>query len=829
MSKSNLNSKTLVIVESPGKINKIEHLLGKNYIVKASVGHILDLESENMSIDIENNFKPSYTIMKGKHSVVKNLKDELAKCSDVLIATDKDREGEMIAWSLAYILGLKDPKRIVFNSITKEELEKAIKNPSLIDQNMVNAQKTRRILDRIVGYELSPILWKSIGESLSAGRVQSVVVKLLLEKENEIKQFFSSNNSSFYRIYASFKILEKLIKCSLIDLKKAKLTISSLDETKTILNKITKSIFSVKDCEKTSHLQSAQPPYTTSTLQQDASRKLGFTVKRTMDAAQKLYEGGHITYMRTDSVNLSDEAMKEIASYITKKYGKEYYKKNKYETKKKNTQEAHEAVRPTVIKTKNLDCEGKIQNDEIKLYSLIWKRSIGSQMSNAVFESNDITISISKLPECLFQTKIKIYTFDGFLILYDKNNFTNEENNEEDNSNNEDDNSNNEDDLNKKILKEFVNKNSKILNINDIIGIEEYKKPPVRYNEASLVNQLDPKNLNIGRPSTYASIISKIQEKKYVEKKNIDGKEITINKIKWNISDKKFNEESIKSQLGKETNKLVPTCLGEITTNFLSKSFPKIMCFSFTSSMELLLDDVAEGKKVWYEILKDFYKPFHESVTELSSKYKENKEHNKKLMDENKRILGKDTLTGCNIVATIRRFGPVVMIENSDTSKRPHNIAPVKNCNIEDITLDEALKLLEYPKKIGIYERKNVKICKGKYGLYAEIGDMKINLNDLKDINFEELDAKDQLENIVKLLSKNNEKNLWKEKDGTTIFTVRDGPHSKYINVKTGSKSVNYGFPKEVSIESLTIEKIKEIIEKEKKRKSAYTKFKKNK
>jgi len=825
------SGKTLVIVESPGKINKIQSILGDDYIVIASVGHIIDLSAKTMSIDIEHDFKPSYEYLTGKDKVIADLKRNAKKCSDILLATDEDREGEMIAWSLAYVLNIKDAKRITFNSITHDEILNAVSNPRNIDLNLVDAQKSRRILDRIVGYEISPLLWKSIGQSLSAGRVQSVVVRIILDREREIQNFLKNQiksdfkfKSIFYKdINAQLYCIKKSNEQTLINdeqhdkddsdddtnieidnkisgvlVKTFKTNITDEKFARDIMMKIIDSEFKISGKGDRIQMKNPSPPFTTSTLQQEAARKLGFTIKRTMMAAQNLYEGGHITYMRTDSTNLSKEALKNIGDYIKNSFGINYHNEKNYVGKTKNTQEAHESVRPTHIEKLGLTESGKIGSDECKLYLLIWKRAIASQMSPAKLNISTTQISISKLKDYYFQTEISTILFDGFLKVY---NIKNIENNDDDNN----------------VLSKIPNIGDK-LKLIQLNAAQDFQKPPPRYNEASLVNKLDPKNLNIGRPSTYAAIINKIQERGYVEKKDNDGVTKESIELMWMNETKKITENKKIINISKDTSKLTPTTIGTMVTDFLINYFPDIIDYKFTSNMENKLDEIAEGKTQMLKLLTDFYKTdFHPIIDKLSKE-------KIKYIDKERRIIGKDE-NGYNVIATVKRYGPVVLIEKEENGKAL-NIAPLKTPNtIENVTLENALKILSYPKSLGKHNNKEIKLYKGKYGFYAKYADININLSKFED----EEDI--TLEKIIELIDEKKSKNLWEGKEGKTYYTVLDGQYGKYIKVedksKKTSKPTNVKLPGDIELKDLTMEKIKILVEEGKKNKFRARKYKK--
>jgi DNA topoisomerase-1 len=834
----NGDDKILVIVESPGKINTIQSILGDDYIVAASVGHIIDLAAKSMSIDIEHDFKPTYENMPGKDKVIYDLKKLAKSSSDILLATDEDREGEMIAWSLAYVLGIKDPKRITFNSITHDEILNAVENPRDIDLNLVDAQKSRRILDRIVGYEISPLLWKSIGQSLSAGRVQSVVVRIILDREREIQQFLKSTINSAFRFNAKFykdiiaqlytskksandNINEKInlydeeydddnddndeddkVEKDLIDekisgviIKTFKPNIQTEKNAREIMAKIINSEFKISGKGDRIQIKKPSPPFTTSTIQQESARKLGFTIKRTMMAAQNLYEAGHITYMRTDSTNLSKEALKSIGEYIINTFGKNYHIEKNYIGKSKNTQEAHECIRPTHIDKLGLSEHGKIGSDECKLYLLIWKRAISSQMSLAKLNISTTQISISKLKDYYFQTEISSIIFDGFLKVYNIKNI--EENNSEN------------------ISTKLPNIGDK-LNLNELNVLQDYQRPPPRYNEASLVNKLDPKNLNIGRPSTYSSIINKIQERGYVEKKNNDGIEKESLQFLWTSDTKKISETKKIINIGKDSGRLTPTAIGTLVTDFLVNYFPDIMDYKFTSTMEEKLDGIAGGDIKMLNLLTEFYKTDFHPIIENLSKDKI------KYIDKDKKNIGKDENNN-DVIVTIKRYGPVVIIEKDG---KAINIAPLKSpLTIDNITLQDALKILSYPKFIGKYNNKEIKLYKGKYGFYAKYGDFNINLSSIE--NEEDI----TLEKIIKLMDDKKSKNLWEGKEGKTYYTVLDGQYGKYIKIEDKSKKtakpMNVKLPIDIEIKDLTMEKIKLLVEEGKKNKFKSQKYKK--
>ena len=791
----------LLVVESPNKIKKIEHLLGNGYKVVASVGHIMDLDPNRMSVEIENEFKPIYINKSDKAKVISDLKYAAKNASEIILATDEDREGEMIAWSIAEVLKLKNPKRITFNAITKAEIDNAIKNPRTIDNNMVNAQQARRILDRLAGYELSPLLDKQFGQKkLSAGRVQSVVGRLFVDRENEIKKFMSNDSASFFRFKGTFISSGKTFKSNLHDLenknsdgsfKGGQSKIDNQDNSREFLNICIQSEFKVEHVFDKKKTQGPSPPFTTSTLQQDANRKFGFSVKRTMTAAQHLYEEGHITYMRTDSVSLSEEALENIKKYVVENYGNNYYRRVEYKAKTKNTQEAHEAIRPTDVYTVEIENSNKINDDEKRLYNLIWKRSVASQMKPAEYNVTSIQISISKTKDYYFMTNIENLTFAGFLAVYNIENLEEEK----------------EEDAGDGNAGEGANKNIKIpkvgakLDVDNISGVQEFLKPPGRYNQASLIDKLDPKNLNIGRPATYASIIEKLLERKYVEVKDIEGKNLNSLTLIWkknNKNDKDNNDENTITEninsitLGKEKNKFVPTYLGIMVTNFLVLHFPKLMDYKFTATMEDKLDDVANGDLEWKTLLKEFYDEFHPLVMKLVFKKPE--------VEENTRLLGIDSVSGFEIYATIAKWGPVVKL--MVTPGKPRCVKIVEPLTIGTITLDDAQKLLKYPIELGKFEKKALYLNKGPFGFYVSCGDDKANVVD------ENVTIAEAIEAIKK------KKPLATFTKGTKKLLVLNGQYNKYISVTDSKtkKTFTVPLPEGEDTDSITLERIDEII-----------------
>ena len=789
---------TLLFVESPNKTQKIEHLLGPGYKVLASVGHIMDLDPKNMSIDVNDNFKPTYIINSDKINVVKNLKAAAKKATNIMIATDKDREGEMIAWSIADVLKLKNPKRISFIEITKAALTEAVNKPGKIDNNMVDAQKARRILDRIVGYELSPVLLDAFGQgNLSAGRVQSVVARLIVDREDEISKFMANPLNSFFKFRGIFLSEDKQFTANLYDLegkntngfyKGSVSKIDGKDKAKTFLTNCMISIFTVAYVFDKKRIQGPSPPFTTSTLQQDANRKMGFSGKRTMSAAQRLYEAGYITYMRTDSVCLSEEALENIQKYVVDTYGNNYHKRTEYKSKTKNTQEAHEAIRPTDVFVNELDEGGKIGNDEIKLYSLIWKRTVASQMQPAEFNITSIQIEISKMitgsNKYFFMTNIENMTFNGFLIVY---NIANLEKDDDDD----------ESTLNKNIC---IPKVGTELKVDNICGNQDFIKPPGRYDYASLTDKLDPKNLNIGRPATYVSIIEKIINRQYVKISDCPGKETDSLSLTWKYNDKNIVEQTSVITLGKDKNKYVPTHLGIMITYYLIKNFPTILDYKFTGLMEDKLDDVAAGDLIWHDVVKEFYDMIHPVVMKIKFPMG----YKSKLgteIDKYTKLLGVHPASGSEIYVSMGQYGPVYKLM-PQLGKAKY--APIKEpYTIETATLENAIKTFEYPKELGKYAKKNITLQTGQYGFYLIHDTKKYNIGDKNTITLNEA--------IDVIKKKNLETPVFKSE--AKEYQILTGQFGKYIKVTDNKtqKSFNVSMPPNANVEELTLERVHEI------------------
>jgi DNA topoisomerase-1 len=773
-------SKILVVVESPGKTAKISSYLGPNYIVKASFGHIMDLEKSKTSIDINNNFEGKYIIIPEKMKIVNELKNLYSKCGDVLIASDLDREGEAIAQSIATVLNINVPKRMIFNEITKKAIQDAINNIKSINYNMVYSQRARRFLDRLMGFELSPLLSKSLNNFLTAGRVQSVVVKLIVEREKEINNF--SSELAYY-LSADFDNL----KCKGYIMSKLTKPIEGIlyESTKKediikILEKFKTGKFSVYNIYNKQSKHSPPPPFITSSLQQDASTRLGYPIKLTMDIAQKLYEGGYITYMRTDSPCLSNDCLNQCQKYIKDKYGEKYYQYKQYSSSNNIAQEAHEAIRPT-------DLFKDYPNDENqqKLYKLILKRTLASQMQLALIDTKYIQI-IGKdktIYREYFEGTIKKILFDGYLKVY-----------------------NNIEDDEKEIFK-FEHNIGDNLEYKYISGHQEATKPKSRYQEANLVRKLE--KLGIGRPSTYASIISKIQERSYVEKKSIDGKKIILNSI--NLNSEGINESNRETKLGADKNKLVPTESGIKIVEYLENNFTKFMNYGFTASMEEALDDIASGKKIWYEVLRIFYNEFHPIVEKLMGSLKITP------VDYGI-LLGKHPKSGFSIYAVKTKNGNCVrMIEFTKTGKTIKNQTYASiDCDPSLVTFEKALNVLKYPEILGKFDDRDITLCKGQYGLYIRHGTKENG----KNYQWKS-DIDPSLDEAIKLISDKNE-NLICGK-----YELKNGPYGPYIIIPTSGKTTKPIFLsiKDIDPNTLTDDNIKDMLANSKEKKKYTKKF----
>ena len=700
--------RNLVIVESPAKAKTIKKYLGDDFEVTSSQGHIRDLPTKEIGIDIDNNFTPKYIINPDKKRIVNDLKRMSASAKVVYLASDDDREGEAISWHLKTALELTDDKikRIVFHEITEKAIKNAVANPRKIDMDLVNSQQARRLLDRLVGYKLSPVLWKKIKSGLSAGRVQSVAVKMIVEREREIRNFKSEKS---FKVVASFKTVDDKTFCA--ELKK---NTKNEEETKALFLELSNKNFEISKVEKKKVVKSPVAPFTTSTLQQEASTKLGFSVTQTMLLAQHLYEAGKISYMRTDSVVLSEDAIKQAQKVIKQTYGEEYCQQRQFTTKSKNAQEAHEAIRPTHFE----DIEVSADEKEQKLYTLIRTRALASQMADAII--NKTTLTITPDSTTIFIAKGEVIEFDGFLKLYQ----TKKDEDEDDN------------------IKLPKVKEGDILTLIKLIGKEKHSQGPSRFSEASLVKELEEKG--IGRPSTYAPTIATIQNRGYIIKDSREGEKVEFKVI--TLEKNKITEEIEKKTEGSEKNKLYPTDIALITNDFLVTNFAEITNYDFTAKVEKELDDIAEGKNNWIKMLQNFYDKFISEVNKCS---------NSERVEFTSRLLGVDPKTGKNIYVRIAKFGPVIQIGDKNENEKPHFINLLKGQNVESITLNDVLKLMSFPKKIGEYKNKEVIVNIGPYGAYIKCGDINATIFDqsrIFDISLDE--AKSLIEKKIEYQQK---------------------------------------------------------------------------
>ncbi|MDR1653957.1 MAG: type I DNA topoisomerase [Prevotellaceae bacterium] len=755
-------SKNLVIVESPAKAKTIEKFLGNDFRVLSSMGHIRDLVEKGIGIDFAHDYAPVYEVSPDKKKIVSELAKAAKSVETVWLASDEDREGEAIAWHLYQVLKLNDnnTKRIVFHEITRDAIIKAIHNPRTIDLNLVDAQQARRVLDRIVGFELSPVLWRKVKPSLSAGRVQSVAVRLIVEREREINNFAAEAN---YRVTAIFTTKDKTGKP--VELR-AELPVrfKTKEEAKAFLEHCKTAQFSIANIVKTPAKKSPAPPFTTSTLQQEAARKLGFSVAQTMRVAQALYEAGKITYMRTDSVNLSDLALKTAKAEITNYYGEKYHKFRQYATKTKGAQEAHEAIRPAYINTHTID--GSAQ--EKRLYELIWKRTIASQMADAQLEKTTIYINISDSKQ-QFQATGEVIVFDGFLKVY-------LESTDEENVNDE-----------QQILPEIkIGEGAE----NEVITAQQrFSQRPPRYTEASLVRKLE--ELGIGRPSTYAPTISTIQNRNYVEKgeRPAEKREFTELELKKG----KISEKTKTENTGAEKAKLFPTSIGIVVTDFLTEHFPDIMSYDFTAKVEDEFDEIAEGNKKWTKTIDVFYKKFHpivENTLETSER------------QSGERILGKDPKTGKQVSVRIGRFGPIAQIGTSDDEDKPVFASLLRDQTIETLTLQEALDLFKLPREAGEYEGKPMKVAVGRFGPYI--------LHNTKFYSLPKTDDPMEVsqQRAIEIIEAKREAEKNKIIHDFGDIQVLNGRFGAYIKFN----DANYKIPKKTDPKTLTKELCKEIV-----------------
>ena len=758
-------AKNLVIVESPGKVKTIEGFLGKEYTVKSSYGHVRDLNKNTLSVDIENDFEPEYEISDDKKALVAELK-KLSKASDtVWLASDEDREGESISWHLYEVLDLKkkDTKRIVFHEITKTAILNAIENPRTINMGLVNAQQARRVLDRLVGYELSPLLWKKVKPSLSAGRVQSVAVRLIVEREEEIKNFVKT---SAYRVTAQFSFMKDGQEYNL----SAELPnrFDTEEETRQFLESCVNASYKVESVEKKPSVRYPAPPFTTSTLQQEAARKLGFSVANTMRIAQQLYESGKITYMRTDSVNLSSLALGMAKKEISENYGSEYVKTRQYHTKTKGAQEAHEAIRPTYLSQHTI----KGTADERKLYELIWKRTIASQMADAQMERTNVNIGVSTNNKQFVATG-EVILFDGFLKVYME---SYDDDRAEDTS----------------AILPPIEVGTK-LEMDKMEAQQRFTRRPLRYTEASLVKKME--ELGIGRPSTYSPTISTIQKREYVTKGDVKGEPLFYQII--TLKNNKITEKTGKENYGAEKGKLLPTDIGVLVNKFLMQYFESIIDYNFTANVEKEFDKIEDGQCEWNAMIKDFYKGFHSQVvstTENSGKF------------SGEKLLGTDPATGKKVYVKVGRFGPVAQIGDTESDEKPRFAGLKKDMSIENVTLEDVLKLFEFPRSLGDFEGKEITVAVGRFGPYVRHDNKYYSLAKTDNPALVEFDR------AVEIINEKRQKDL-----DNIILTFDNDPDLRVLNGRFGPyivyKKNNYKIPKDQEPSKLTYNECMAIVE----------------
>lgn len=757
-------AKNLVIVESPAKAKTIEKFLGKDFEVLSSYGHIRDLKKKDFSVDIEHNYKPIYEIPADKKKLVETLKQEADKADMVWLASDEDREGEAIAWHLFEVLKLKPEKtkRIVFHEITKDAILHAIENPRDIDLNRVDAQQARRVLDRIVGFELSPVLWKKVKPALSAGRVQSVAVRLIVEREREISAF---KPEAAYRVIGEFLLPGgELLKAELSQRLKTE------DEAKALLEACKTARFSIGDVTVKPAKKSPAAPFTTSTLQQEAARKLGFSVAQTMMVAQRLYEAGHITYMRTDSVNLSSLAINTTKDEIVKTLGERYLHIRNYHTHTKGAQEAHEAIRPTYISHHEINASSQ----EKRLYELIWKRTIASQMSDAELEKTTATIAVSGRKEH-FVAVGEVLKFDGFLKVYMES--TDDEGDAEGND---------------KMLPALAK--GDVLALSSVTATERFSQAPARYTEASLVRKLE--ELGIGRPSTYAPTISTIQQREYVEKGDRKGTERKYRML--TLHDGKIESGEKTELTGADKGKLLPTDIGVVVNDFLTEYFPDILNYNFTANVEQQFDDIAEGKTVWNDEIDHFYKLFHPVVESALALRLEHK--------VGERVLGTDPKSGRPVSVKIGRFGPLVQIGTPEDTEKPLFASLLKGQSMSTITLEEALKLFDLPRTLGDFEGKTVVVGIGRFGPYIRHDGKYVSLP--KEFTPQGVSLEDAIILIQQKREQESQRLIKKfdEDDELELLNGRFGPYIAY-------KKKNYKLPKGSEPASLTFADCMKVVE----------------
>lgn len=743
-------AKNLVIVESPAKAKTIGKFLGPDYIVTSSYGHIRDLKKKNFGIDMANGFEPEYEIPDDKKALVADLRKKAKEAEMVWLASDEDREGEAIAWHLFEVLGLKaeTTRRIVFHEITKDAILNAIKNPRHIDLNLVDAQQARRVLDRIVGFELSPVLWKKIKPALSAGRVQSVVVRLIMEREHEIKNF---RPEQFYRVNARFATADGTAVGA--ELSKR---LADDAQARELLAECSGTSFKVSSVNVRPVKKSPAPPFTTSTLQQEAARKLGFTVSQTMMVAQRLYEAGHITYMRTDSLNLSQLALNALAKEIRGNLGERYLHTRQYHTHSKGAQEAHEAIRPTYVDKQTI--EGTAQ--EKRLYSLIWKRTLASQMADAEIEKTTVEIQPASRQEHFTATG-EVVRFDGFLKVYLES--TDDETDEQTSG----------------ILPAMHE--GETLSLTEITATQRFTQQPPRYSEGSLVKKLE--ELGIGRPSTYATFISTILQREYVERGEKEGtpREYEILTVH---PDGKISRSARTETVGSERGKLVPTDIGEVVNEYLTENFPDILDYNFTAQTEERFDDIARGKLGWHQEIQTFYDDFHPGVDRALNTRTEHR--------VGERILGTDPATGRPVLVKIGRFGPMIQLGDGEGDEKPQFASLLKGQSVSTITLEEALKLFEFPRLIGSFEDQDVTVAIGRFGPYVKHAGKFVSIP--KELSPAHITLDEAVELIEKKRAADANKTL-KTFDEDADMQILNGRYGPYIKYKGG----NFKIPRTVA------------------------------
>lgn len=746
-------SKNLVIVESPAKAKTIEKYLGKDYSVKSSFGHIRDLPKKGLNIDIEHDFAPSYEINPDKKKVVAELRKAAKDATDVWLASDEDREGEAIAWHLTQALKLdpKKTKRIVFHEITKTAIENAIKTPRTVDLKLVDAQQARRVLDRLVGYELSPVLWKKVRTGLSAGRVQSVAVRLIVEREREIRAFEAESS---FKVVAIFSIEGQELKAELAT------KLPTQDDARAFLEAAAEALFTVEDIATKPGSRNPGAPFTTSTLQQEAARRLGYGVKQTMTLAQRLYESGMITYMRTDSTTLSGFAINAAEEFIKKEFGDKYHYRRQFKTKNESAQEAHEAIRPTDFNRR----EAGDDTQQAKLYNLIWQRAVATQMAAAETEKTEVTIGLSNRDEKLVG-KGEVLKFDGFMKVYGG--------------------------IKDDTILPAVSK-GQLLDLATMTATETFTRPPARYSEAALVKKLE--ELGIGRPSTYAPTISTIQAREYVERADLEGKERKVQTL--TLDKGTVTAEEITEITGADRGKLIPTPVAEVTTDFLTKYFPSIVDYDFTATVEGQFDRVAEGKETWHKMIAGFYKDFHPLIAEVADVSRTEVSQAKEL--------GVDPKTKKPILARFGRYGPMLQRGSADDEEKP-TFAPLPaGTTLDNVTLEQALTMFELPRTVGTTtDGKEIKANIGRFGPYIQVDKTFVSIKPLSPFDITEAEARDL---YAAKLEKDANKYIHEFASGIKVV---NGPYGPYIT--DGKK--NAKIPKDTDPKTLTEEQSKKLLD----------------